>query len=302
MTDHERLRPIIQAHSSRRSFRDVFGDKAIVLRVGADYSATIWMRTLTLIVRAPMAPSSAKYDEFHKNAILELEDRWLDGTLPGVNTIRCRQIMAHPEHVELPIEYNDKGKPIAWKVYNLVGNEETGKDAAIALHLTDHLNTGKPLLIFAALVEEQNRVFRLARKIGLRTELINHTVSGPQRFAIDAAFRNGTLDVVVASAATAGVGFNWGHVDHIIFVSIDYQDTNFLQGLMRAMTGEKAGILVTILEYERSIDQRMFQIVETKSRDANAVDPTRPVISLSAGKLFFPENNRSPGVSRRLNF
>jgi hypothetical protein len=268
--NHARLRTIIEAHSSRRSFFDCYGEKSIVL-------------DLEEVDMAPM--QRAKYDEFHESGLLELEDRWLDGSLPGVATIRCHQIMGHPEHVELPVEYNDDGKPISWKTYNLVGDEETGKDAALRLHFANHYNTGKPLIVFAALQEEQRRIARLAQKIGLRVGVINGSVSLSQRNQIDEGFRAGRLDTIIASEATAGVGFNWGHVDHLIFVSVDYQDANFLQALMRGMTPDKSGLWITILAYKSSLDQRKFKIIETKSRDANAVDPTRPVISIVEGKI-----------------
>ena len=274
--NHQRLRTIIEAHSSRRSFADCYGEKTIVI-------------DREIVEMSPVQRD--KYDEFHETALLELEDRWLDGSLPGVNTIRCRQIMAHPENVELPTHYNDKGSPVAWKSYNLVGAETTGKDAALYLHMVNHYNTGKPLIIFTSLQPEQRRCAQLAQKVGLRTGLINGDISMSRRSVIDKDLIAGRLDCVVASWATAGMGYNWGCVDHVVAVSIDYQDANFLQGLMRGMTPDKRGMLVTTLEYRESIDQRQFQIVEQKSRDANAVDPSRPVICLAQGKIVLGQKN-----------
>lgn len=270
--NHERLNLILGKHSSRRTFESVFGKQAVVL----------------LAERVQMAPRQLEqYRKFEKEALLELEDRFMDGSVPGVNTIRCRQIMAHPEDVSLPILWNDKGKPIKFKTYNLLGkNEMTGKEQRLEVHLNDHLLSGKPLVIYAALVPEQIRIYKLCEKMGFRVGLMNGMVSDKARAVLDKKFIAGELDIIVGSPLTSAVGWNWGFVDHIIFASLDYMDTNLIQAIRRAIRGKRnKPLLVTFLEYARSIDQRIFQIVKRKSEDAHKVDNSYEVIDLASCRV-----------------
>lgn len=244
---HDKIREIMRRHGVRHTFEEVYGPESKV-----QFTELCEMST----------KQRAAYDEFEETALLELEDGWLDGTIAGVATVRCRQIMAHPETFKL-----------------LKPGELTGKDEALLLHL----QTSKPLVIFASLVPEQERLTELVRAQGLSVELINGNVSPEKRAMIDQAFKAGQIQVVVGSPATMAVGFNWEHVDHIIFVSLDYKDTNFLQAYRRAMRGVRLTPLrITILEYARSIDQRIFWILNRKSIDANLIDPSRQIIRLSA--------------------
>lgn len=247
---HDKIQKILARHGVRHTFEEVYGPESKV----------------QFTELCEMSPKQrAAYDEFEETALLELEDGWLDGTIAGVATVRCRQIMAHPETFKL-----------------LKPGELTGKDEALLVHIADHKNTGKPLVIFASLVPEQERLVELVREQGLSVELINGNVSPEKRALIDQAFKGGSIQVVVGSPATMAVGFNWEHVDHIIFVSLDYKDTNFLQAYRRAMRGVRATPLrITILEYVKSIDQRIFWILNRKSIDANLIDPSRQVIQLS---------------------
>lgn len=232
-----------------------------------------------------MAPSQREaYDQFHAQALLELEEGFLDGSLPGVAVIRARQIMAHPEALPNPTYTNLMklvkageapkssldGVP---KTVNILKKGEiTGKDERLEIHLAEN----EPLIIFSALVPEQERIMRICKKAGRKEALINGSVdSKTERPRIDAAFRAGELDVVVASPMTAGVGFNWGHVNHVIFASLDYMDDSFIQAYRRTIRGKReTPVRITILEYRDSIDQRIIQIVEEKSESAHKVDET----------------------------
>lgn len=212
-------------------------------------------------------PQRAAYDEFEETALLELEDSWLDGTLPGVNLIRCRQIMEHPWEFGPPLDEI----------------EITGKEEALDIHLEHHKATKKPLVIFAALRPSVEHIAEICRRQHLRVGVIHGGVPAKRRFEIDEQFRLGELDIVVATAATAGVGFNWGHVDHIIFMSLDYMDSNFVQAYRRAIRGKRdKPLLITIMEYENSMDQKIFAIVERKSALGNAVDETKERIYIQS--------------------
>jgi superfamily II DNA/RNA helicase len=212
-----------------------------------------------------MSPKQRKaYEEMEEGALVELEDSFLKGEMPAVNAMRCRQIMSHPE------------------TFGIGKGERTGKDERLIIHLADAVQSGEPIAVFASLIPEQERIVELARSMGLRTALINGNVSSAARARIDQAFRAGQLDCVVASPDTAGVGFNWHHLLVMVFASLNYMDDSFVQAYRRGIRGKREkALLIYVLEYRDSIDQRIMQIIEEKSREANLVDPTKEVFSLS---------------------
>ena len=249
--NHEKLGRIFLRHCVRRSFEQEYGKEAKEI-----------IKELV-----PMdAKVRAAYNEFEEKAILELEDKFLDGLNPAVNAMRCRQIMGHPHTLGL-----------------LKEDELTGKDELLEVHIENHLNTNQPVVIFASLIPEQVRIAKLCDKWGMKVGLINSTVAPEKRAEIDEAFKDGRINCIVGSPATAAVGFNWGHVDHIIFASIDYDNTTFVQAYRRGIRGKRdKPLLITVLEYVDSIDQRLFSIVDRKSRDLAKVDPTYETLTLSS--------------------
>lgn len=266
--NHEKLQRIFARHSIRRTFEEVYGKESKEV----------------FVERVEMAPKQREmYDELEKTAMLELEDSFLDAGAPGVMVVRCRQIMAHPDAIPDPTDPEGK-RTIDLKV------GVTGKEERLLIHLADHANTGKPLVIFGTFKREMARIKELVESQGLTCGLINSTVSAAQRAKVDEGFRHGKIQVIVGSPQTASVGFNWQHwgpdrieVDHIIFASLDYEDVNFLQAYRRAMRDvRKTPLRITVLEYENSIDQRIFQIVKQKSVEANKVDPTRQILDFRA--------------------
>lgn len=265
--NHEKLGQILRRHTIRRSFTETYGKN-------------------TIIQQPQLASMSTRqrevYEEFEAKAYLELGDNVLEAVNGGVMAMRCRQIMAHPEKVKLPVSYHSEtGKPIAWKEYNLVGKEMTGKDEMLAITMRDHFNSNEPLIVFGCFHIELERIADMARKIGLRVGVIHGGVPAAKRYKIDDAFVARELDCVIGSGETCGVGYNWGFVDHVNFASIDYKDSNFLQPRRRAERGKREKALrVTVQEYERSIDQRLFSIVNSKSADAHKVDATNEKIRI----------------------
>jgi SNF2 family DNA or RNA helicase len=257
--DPGRIGKIFKKMAIRRSFEQTYGPEAKIL----------------VHELCQMDPKQREaYTEFEETALLELEDSWLDGSLPGVNLIRCRQLMEHPQTFGEPL---DKIK-------------RTGKEERLIIHLEDHKRTGKPLVIFGAFTPQHDRVFQICQEMGFRVKVINGKVSAAKRSQIDEDFRAGKLDVVIASGATAGVGYNWGHVDHIIFMSLDYMDSSFVQAYRRAIRGKReTPLLITVMEYENSMDQKTFEIVEKKSALSSAVDETKERI-----KLRGPKKKKAP--------
>lgn len=239
-----KLAGILERHSIRRTFEEVYGKEDVVffteeIEVGEEVQAY--------------------YDEFHEQAMLELDDgRIIDGSMPGVALTRARQILAHPETM-----FDDVP-------------EWTEKDERLKVHLSGGLKT----LIFAALQPEQERIKRLCESMGLRVALINAHVSGPAREKIDEAAQRGELDVIVASGPTTAVGFNWEMFDLVIFASIDFMDVNILQAYRRASRGSRTKTLhVIFMRYADTIELKVYKIVTKKSQLANSVDPTRPILT-----------------------
>ena len=265
--NHDILAKRISLHSIRRSFTEVYGKNEVV----------------THVEKVSMTKRQAEvYNEWEDAALLEIEDGFLDTPNMAVHALRCRQILAHPEKVMLPDKVDPiTGKTISFKEHNLVGKETIGKDEQLLIHLADHKNTGEPLIIYGCFQIELERIAKLCEDQGFRVGLIHGGVPTKKRVEIDEGFRAGRIDIVVASPATAAIGFNWGHVDHIVFASLDYQDSNYLQARRRAERGVRERALrVTVLEYEDTIEQRIFSIIERKSRDANKVDPTTEKVRL----------------------
>lgn len=250
--NENKLRQILERHSIRRTFEEVYGKEPVVF-------FTQYVEVADDV--------RVKYDEFHDQALLELEDgRVLNGELPGVALIRARQLLAHPETM---LKTQDEWTP---------------RDERIREILLE----GKKTLIFSALKPEQERLLRLARSMGLRAELINSDTSGNQRAKIDEMAQRGELDVIVGSGPTVAVGYNWEMFDIVVFASIDYMDTNILQAYRRASRGSRTSVLrVIFIRYSDSVDDKSYDIVRAKSQLANRVDESRPV-------LEFTEEEREP--------
>ncbi len=249
---------IIGRHAIKRSFESIYGKENKVLQ--------------TEVCDMEEKQREA-YNEFERNAVLDLEPyggRHRDGTVlstteAAVAAMRCRQIMAAPELFGIL-------KPGAL----------TGKDELLRLHLENHKASGKPLVVFGCFRAEIERDARLVESMGLTVGTLHGETPTKARVTLDEGFRAGRVQVLVGSAAVAGIGFNWEHCDHIVFTSLDYRDSSVMQGIRRCIRGVRSTpLLVTFLEYEKSLDQRIMKIVRFKSKLAARIDPTREVYSLS---------------------
>jgi hypothetical protein len=244
--NEEKLKAILARHTVRRDFESVYGKEPV-------YFTPIEQTTLDMLPE-----QQAAYDEFHEQAMLELMDgRVLDGTMPGVAIIRATQIMAHPETMGIAV------------------GQVTPKDR----RLMEYACEGRPILVFSAAQPEQERLVQRLEEVGLKAGLINANVPMKHRGAIDLDFRNGKLDAIVGSGPTVAVGYNWERADHVIGVSWDYKDVNFVQAYRRASRGTRTSVLrVSSLVYSGSVDFRKLDILADKSQLANRVDETRKVL------------------------
>lgn len=256
--DH--LQMLLAQHSRRRLWKDIHGDHKPVIQ----------------IEQANMEPEQRElYDELREKAVLELDRFFVDGTLPGVNFIRCRQIMEHPNC------FPDLTAP--GKFIDIIPGRRPGKLDLLEFHMEDAAVNRKPLVIYATQIPQQEQIFALARRFNPRVALLNGNTKDRD---IDVKFRRGEVEWIVASPLVADAGYNWQwcgdtEVDHAVFASLDFRDTTFVQAYRRFMReARQSALRLTVLKYRNSLDDRVCYLVNSKSREAHKVDPTRDILEL----------------------
>ena len=239
-TNESKVSEILAKHSVRRTWKEIHGDQ---------------LRDINIIEDIEMMPKMYEaYKEFHDLAYMELENLVLDGTNPGVATIRARQIMAHPETM------------------GLCKGEISGKDQMLMGYAEEAADTGGGIVAYASLVPEVERNAQILRNAGLTVGMMHGGVSPKSRDMIDQMFQNGELDAISASPATASTGYNWQRSKHMVYTSLDYRDSNLEQSIKR---GERElreePLRVTILQYDNSVDQQIMKIINAKDMLAHTV-------------------------------
>jgi ERCC4-related helicase len=246
----DKVRKILEKHGVRRSFESVHGKDNILLET--EY--------------VEMDKQHRKmYDDFESTNMLELEKEFLEASGGGVAVLRLRQIMQCPSALDPQWE-----------------KHVTAKEEALERHILAAWQANKRILVFGSFHEEQKRILKIFEKHKIPAGLINGNVSASQRDKIDEQFKAGTLFGVVASPGTVAVGYDWDHVDYMVFHSLDYKDSNFSQGYRRAIRGAREHpLLCYILEFEDTRDQTISGIVETKMKLAAEVQPDKTVFNLT---------------------
>lgn len=238
--NHERLQQIIDQHSVRITYAEAYGEEK------------------REVVVEPCTMSNKQYRAYkdieYKN-ITELgEDNFLEAVNEGVAIHRCFEIMQHPEKYGLPI------------------NDLDGKEAHIETYLQTAKETGEALVIFEKVVSAHPKLVALCEKYGLTAAALNGDVS-IDKGKVDYEFRNGKIKVLICSPIVAGVGFNWPHVDKVIFNSLDWQDTTFIQNYRRFLRGEReTPVLIIVLFYQGGLDIKIARKIKSKSEDRTKVE------------------------------
>lgn len=237
--NEEKVTAILQEHGVRHTFEEVYGKQA---RIHPDPELI------------EMGPKMAQaYKDFEEMAVLELENSFLDGSLPGVAALRARQILGHPE------------------TFGLCTDEVSGKDERLAIHAADHVGEGG-LLVFCSLVPEVERSATVCSDAGLRVGVIHGGINSTERANIDEAYQAGDLDAICATTDTAGVGYNWQRTKTIVIPSLGYGDDSLEQAIRRGERGIREHPLRIIeLQYENTIDQHIRKIVNKKAELTNTV-------------------------------
>lgn len=220
------------------------------------------------------------YRNFEAQGIADIQGAVLTATSGGVESLRIRQMLAHPHKISLPVEWDFKGQVVRREEFSLFEGITPKLE-----RILEYAEEGKPLIIFGSFTAEIEAIAQTLREKHYNVGVIHGGISQKGRNIVDEAFRNGELDAVVCSAATAGIGLNWGHVDTVIFHSLNYGDDEFLQAIARAKRGVRANPLrIVLLEYEDSIDQLIMWAVHHNSKSSNASNKNNPVIYFPSAK------------------
>lgn len=227
----------------------------------------------------PMHPQvEEKYRNFESQGIADIEGAVISATSGGVDSLRVRQMLAHPHKISLPIEWDHRGEVLRKQEYSLFEGITPKLE-----RIVEYAEEGQPIIIFGSFTAEIEAIADTLRKKDFKVGVIHGQVSQSGRNTVDEKFRAGELDAVVCSAATAGIGLNWGHVDTVIFHSLNYGDDEFLQAVARAKRGIRTNPLrIVLLEYEDSIDQLIMWAVHHNSKSSHSSNKNNPII-------YFPE-------------
>lgn len=241
--NHHILGDAILKYGIRRSFESIYGKEAKVI--------TVCDVEMTKSHRKP-------YQEFHDKSVLELEEIIISGEQPSQKLMRARKILNAPH------------------AYGLLPPEELTAKEEYAL-----AEFNPPMAFFGTSPDEVEHFGNVLKKEGYRVGVIHGGVSGDDRVQIDQDFRAGKLDAVVVTVITGGTGFNWAFLDRIMFLSMDWSDDAFLQAYRRGIRGIRdKPLLIYILNYLKTIDQHIMNMVFEKSKAAKEVTGDREVYDL----------------------
>lgn len=238
--NHARLSQLLSRHGKRITFEDAYGEEN---------------KQIFTIPCIMSSKQKKHYKEIEDRAITELDNgNVLEAEGAAVAIRRCLEIMQNPE--ALGINEGDEGKLEQLK--NL---------------MADAKQENSPVLLFETVKSAQYKWLEAIEDLGFKAAVMNGNVTGEKRQWLDKQFRDGDIQVLICSPDVAGVGFNWQHVNMILFMSLDWQDTTFIQNYRRAMRGVRDTILkIYILMYRSSIDGRIAQKINAKSYDRNQVE------------------------------
>lgn len=237
--NHGRLQKILDKHSCRVTFEEVYGKE----------------KKDMFIQMCTMSPSQYKaYKDMENRQISMLGDDYLEADNAAVAIAHCFSIMQTPEKHGLPCHPTDS------------------KEAHLENLLDDHKETGRPLIIFDKAVDNHYKVAEMCKKRGMTHGIMNSRET-TDRGVMDYQFTGGQMQIMICSPAVAGIGFNWGHVDDMVFNSLDWQDSTFIQNYRRAMRGVRERPLrIYVFVYRGGLDIYIAKKLKEKSRNRLMVE------------------------------
>ena len=197
-----------------------------------------------------------KYRSMEDDALMELDDRYVEANSGGVKLLRCRQLLECPEVFGLEPKIRSKDELLKSHLQHILDGSE------------------KQILVYSAFVAEQERIVRICTEMGLRAGLINGSVVGAARASVAKKFESGEFQVLVASPATMAIGFNFEFVSSVVFVSADYDNSAFHQACFRGNRGTRSTPLpIYILVVNCKVEKKFWKKVLSEKEDyKNTVD------------------------------
>ena len=197
-----------------------------------------------------------KYRSMEDDALMELDDRYVEANSGGVKLLRCRQLLECPEVFGLEPKIRSKDELLKSHLQHILDGSE------------------KQILVYSAFVAEQERIVRICSEMGLRAGLINGSVVGAARASVAKKFESGEFQVLVASPATMAIGFNFEFVSSVVFVSADYDNSAFHQACFRGNRGTRSTPLpIYILVVNCKVEKKFWKKVLNEKEDyKNTVD------------------------------
>lgn len=268
--NHAKIAAIFGKHGIRHTFKDVYGDQEIISQIEEVFMDTKHRQL---------------FDDMESEALIELEDMFLTAPDPGVNLIRCRQIMEHPQ------SYPDPQNPE--ERIDLIGKERwsTAKLERLKVLIEDHARTGDPFIVFSTLIPQQRDIISTLRQTDIKFSYLLGDQNKQRNDLADKDFRAGKIQALVVSPSVASVGFNWQfcgekEVNHIIWASLPYKDSDYIQGIRRAIRkGRSSPLRNTVLSYANcSVETRMRSLLRKKSLVSHKVNPDVEIINFNNGE------------------
>ena len=197
-----------------------------------------------------------KYRSMEDDALMELDDRYVEANSGGVKLLRCRQLLECPEVFGLEPKIRAKDELLKSHFQHILDGSE------------------KQILVYSAFVAEQERIVRICAEMGLQAGLINGSVVGAARASVAKKFESGEFQVLVASPATMAIGFNFEFVSSVVFVSADYDNSAFHQACFRGNRGTRSTPLpIYILVVNCKVEKKFWKKVLSEKEDyKNTVD------------------------------
>lgn len=285
----EKVKKILAQRTTRRTFEQVYGkENKLIIHETVPMEADMWgyYKLVDEKARAQLAqimalPSEQVSNDDFEDDLDAFEFRFMLSKIddnPAVALLRARQIMQCPEDLGLNFK-------------------TIGKDERIKILVSAAAQAGKKSCVFAVFPSEVERITLALRKEGLRVGMIHGGVPNNIRNKVDDMFKAGELDVVVATQDTTGVGLDWEFLDTMIFASMDYKDSAFIQAYRRGIRGHRdTPLLIYVLEYEKTIDPYIFAMVEKKMALAQEVQPDKEIVQIKKTRSYMP---KGPAGSRK---
>lgn len=180
-----------------------------------------------------------------------------------------------PADMKVPVGLSDE-QMLAWLEANSATNKEDrvavaqAKAAPLADEIEFAVTNGllKQFTVFGWHIEPLETLCDLLRRRGVSTGLINGKTSTTDREKIQAEFRAGSLDGVVANILTAGTAIDLSAASHGYFLELDWVPGNNVQAASRMVSmDKKEPVTMDVVTWPGSADDRVQSVLMRRVRE-----------------------------------